>query len=52
MKLSIFLRPNRILTVELHRRFLYYSWFFSGGNPRISLKLLETKIMTLKILNM
>jgi hypothetical protein len=25
---SIFLRPNRILTVELHRRFLYYSFFF------------------------
>ena len=30
---KIFFRSNRILTVELHRRFLYI--FFSGENAKI-----------------
>ena len=37
-------RPNRILTVELHRRFLYYPFFQEKTLGDISFKL-ETKIM-------
>jgi hypothetical protein len=43
----LFYRPNRILTVELHRSFLYIFFFFQEKMlGDISFKL-ETKIMNL-----
>ena len=43
-KHSIFFRPNRIMTVELHRSFFYIFFFFQE-------KTLETKLET-KIMNL